>query len=63
LETDAPYLSPVPYRGKRNECAYVAGVAEKLAMLKEISLNEVASITTKNAISIFGLNKAQDLNP
>jgi TatD DNase family protein len=63
LETDAPYLSPVPYRGKRNECAYVAGVAEKLAMLKEISLNEVASITTKNAISLFGLNKAQDLNP
>lgn len=53
LETDAPYLAPVPYRGKRNESAYLLYVAEALAKSKEISLEELANITTDNAKKIF----------
>ena len=53
LETDAPYLPPVPYRGKRNESSYVYHVAEKLAEVKGLSLEEVARVTTKNAEQIF----------
>jgi len=53
LETDAPYLAPVPYRGKRNESAYIPLIAEKIAQIKNISLEEVAQITTQNAIEIF----------
>ena len=55
LETDAPYLAPVPYRGKRNEPAYIRYVADKLAEWKEIATEEVARITTKNAEKLFGL--------
>jgi TatD DNase family protein len=54
LETDAPYLSPVPYRGKRNESSYIRYVAEKLAEVKGVSVEEVASITSTNAQKIFG---------
>jgi TatD DNase family protein len=53
LETDAPYLAPVPHRGKRNESAYLPLVAEKIAQIKNMSLEEVASITSQNAIEIF----------
>ena len=53
LETDAPYLPPVPYRGKRNESSYLKYVAEKLAQIKGISLEEVAEITTNNAREVF----------
>lgn len=53
LETDSPYLTPSPFRGKRNESAYVKLVAEKLAAVKEMSLEEIMEITTQNAISIF----------
>ena len=53
LETDSPYLAPVPYRGKRNESAYVRIVAEKLAAIKGISLEEVADRTSQNASKIF----------
>lgn len=53
LETDAPYLAPVPNRGKRNESAYVALVARKLSIIKELSVDEVALITTKNAKELF----------
>lgn len=53
LETDAPYLTPVPFRGKRNESSYIKIIAEKLAAIKNISLEEVASITTSNAEKIF----------
>ncbi|MEM1321636.1 MAG: TatD family hydrolase [Bacteroidota bacterium] len=53
LETDAPYLSPTPYRGKRNESAYVRLVAQKLADIKQMSLEEVARITSANARSVF----------
>ncbi|MEP6512272.1 MAG: TatD family hydrolase [Parafilimonas sp.] len=54
LETDAPYLTPVPFRGKRNESSYIKYVAEKLAEVKSFSLEEVAEITTANAEKIFG---------
>lgn len=53
LETDAPYLAPVPYRGKRNEPAYLKYVVTKLAQLKGISEEEVAAITTANAGKLF----------
>ncbi len=55
LETDAPYLAPVPFRGKRNESAYLRYVAEKLAEIKNCSLMDVATITTQNSIRIFGV--------
>jgi len=55
LETDAPYLAPTPYRGKRNESMYVIKVAEKLASLYHKSLSEIAEITTQNSIDIFGV--------
>jgi TatD DNase family protein len=55
LETDAPYLSPVPFRGKRNESSYLKYVAAKLAEVKGVSVEEVARITTQNAQKIFGM--------
>lgn len=54
LETDSPYLSPVPFRGKRNEPAYVIEVARKIAQLKLMNLKEIGEITTKNAFSVYG---------
>ena len=53
VETDSPYLSPKPFRGKQNKPAYVLHVAEKIAQLKDISLAEVAESTTKTAYSLF----------
>ncbi|MCP4120486.1 MAG: TatD family hydrolase [Bacteroidetes bacterium] len=55
LETDAPYLTPTPFRGKRNESSYVHYVAETLATVKDITLDEVARMTTENAQQIFGI--------
>jgi TatD DNase family protein len=57
LETDAPYLAPVPYRGKRNEPAYTRLVAEKLANLLSTDIGEVAKITTANAKKLFGMKE------
>jgi TatD DNase family protein len=54
LETDSPYLTPVPFRGKRNESAYLKYIAAKLAALKEVSVEELAKVTTENAAKIFG---------
>jgi TatD DNase family protein len=54
LETDAPYLTPVPFRGKRNEVSYIKYVAQKLADVKSITVGEVANITTANAEALFG---------
>ncbi len=55
LETDCPYLPPVPFRGKRNESSYLTYIAEKLSEVKECSLAEVVAATSKNAIELFGL--------
>lgn len=55
LETDAPYMAPVPFRGKENEPAYVKLVAEEIANLRGISFNEVATATTENANKLLGL--------
>jgi TatD DNase family protein len=54
LETDAPYLAPAPHRGKRNLPAYIKLVAEKIATIKNVSVEEVASITTENSKKVFG---------
>lgn len=53
LETDAPYLTPVPFRGKRNESSYLKYIVEKIAEIKNISAEQVGNITTKNAENIF----------
>jgi TatD DNase family protein len=55
LETDAPYLAPVPFRGKRNEPAYLKYVLEKIATIKNCTKEEVAQVTTANAEKLFGL--------
>jgi TatD DNase family protein len=55
LETDAPYLAPVPFRGKRNECSYLKYVVEKLSDIKNISKEEIENITTKNAKELFSI--------
>ena len=55
LETDAPYLAPVPYRGKRNESAFVVEVAKKIAEIKQIPLEQVSEQTTANARDLFRL--------
>lgn len=54
LETDSPYLAPVPYRGKRNESAYIPLIANKLAAVKSVDVEEVGRVTNKNAKKIFG---------
>lgn len=55
IETDAPYLSPVPYRGKRNEPAYTSFVVKKLSEVFDTTVNEVERITTENALKLFPL--------
>lgn len=60
IETDCPYLAPQPVRGKRNEPAYVRYVAQTIAEIKELSLDDVARITTRNAKKIFGLPGAEE---
>ncbi|MEN9972628.1 MAG: hypothetical protein RIS20_975 [Bacteroidota bacterium] len=55
LETDAPYLSPVPYRGKRNESSYVVEVAGKMVDILGVSMDEVKKVTSQNAIELFQL--------
>lgn len=57
LETDSPYMTPVPHRGKRNEPAYTVHVAEKLAEIKGLTLAEVCARTTENAVKLFGLHQ------
>lgn len=55
LETDSPYLTPVPFRGKENQPAYVKYVAEEIAKLRDVNVEEIADITTKNAEEFFGI--------
>ena len=54
IETDSPWLAPVPHRGKRNECSYVVTVAAKIAQLHDTSIENIAAITSKNAKELFG---------
>jgi TatD DNase family protein len=54
LETDSPYLAPVPYRGKRNESSYLLHIAEKVSDLHQVSIEDVAKITTANSKEVFG---------
>ncbi|MFA6702446.1 MAG: TatD family hydrolase [Dysgonamonadaceae bacterium] len=56
LETDSPYLSPVPYRGKRNESSYLSMIVSKLAEIYEVNDQDIAEITTKNANDLFGIS-------
>lgn len=63
VETDAPYLAPVPFRGKRNEPSYVYFTAMKIAELRGLSLDEVAERTTANARRAFGLNNGSAKSP
>lgn len=55
VETDAPYVAPVPYRGKRNEPAYIIETAKKIAELRGVALEEVATVTTANAKAVLGI--------
>jgi TatD DNase family protein len=59
LETDAPYLAPVPYRGKRNEPAYLREVVKKLAVIFSISEDKTAEITSQNAEKVFDISNWQ----
>jgi len=61
IETDGPYLTPAPYRGKRNEPAYVSYVAEKIAELRELSYEEVCRITTENALTMYRIKECSCL--
>jgi TatD DNase family protein len=56
LETDGPYLTPVPYRGIRNEPQYIKLIAERIAQIRNVSIDNLANSTTQNAISLFRLN-------
>lgn len=55
LETDSPYLAPVPYRGKRNESSYLPLIAQKMAEITQTELKKIAEITTQNALNLFNL--------
>jgi TatD DNase family protein len=55
LETDSPYLAPLPFRGKRNESSYIVNIAAKLAGIYNLSIEEMATITTENSKTIFGI--------
>jgi len=56
IETDSPYLAPVPYRGKRNEPTYVPHVAQEIARLRDIALADVAAATSANFFQLFGID-------
>jgi TatD DNase family protein len=55
LETDSPYLAPIPYRGKRNESSYLVNIVDKLGQIYRLSANEIASVTTDNSAKIFSI--------
>ena len=55
LETDAPYLAPTPFRGKRNESSYITKVIDKLVDIYKLSFDEIAEITTQNSKDVFGI--------
>ena len=55
LETDSPYLAPIPFRGKRNESSYIVNVATKLSEIYNLPIHEIARITTENSVAVFGI--------
>jgi TatD DNase family protein len=55
LETDSPYLAPIPFRGKRNESSYIVNVAAKLSEIYNLPIDEIARITTENSKAVFGI--------
>ncbi|MNT91972.1 putative deoxyribonuclease YcfH [compost metagenome] len=55
LETDSPYLAPIPFRGKRNESSYLVNVVSKLSQIYNLSENEIAERTTENSKAVFGI--------
>ena len=57
LETDSPYLAPVPFRGKRNESTYIIYIAKKIAEIKKVDISKVASVTSNNAIKLFDIQQ------
>ena len=59
METDCPYLPPQPWRGKRNEPAYVVATARQLAEVRDLSLEEVARATWENTLRVFGLRRKE----
>jgi TatD DNase family protein len=63
VETDCPYLSPQPWRGKRNEPAYVVATAQQLADIRGLTLEEVAAHTWGNTLAVFGIEEAAVLTP
>ena len=63
IETDAPYLAPVPHRGKRNEPAFVEAVAETLAAIHGVDVEEVATVTAANCRTLFGLDPQLGVAP
>ena len=63
LETDAPYLSPVPFRGKRNESSFLTYIVQKIADIKQVSIAKVVRITTANAKSVFNKSFSQEKAP
>ena len=58
IETDAPYLTPEPFRGRRNEPAFLVNTAEKIAEMRRVSLEDIARITTLNARRLFRIGKS-----
>ena len=56
IETDSPYLAPVPFRGKTNQPAYVRYVAEEIARLRDVAVDEIAAVTSANFFRLFGVN-------
>jgi len=62
LETDAPYLAPVPFRGRRNESAYLPYVAAKVAEVKGLTISQIEDITTRNALQLFNLTQSPETN-
>src|SRR6185369_10606286 len=58
LETDSPYLAPVPHRGKRNEPSHLTLIAQKICELKKMKLSELQRITSENALRIFGVQES-----
>jgi TatD DNase family protein len=60
LETDAPFLSPVPHRGKRNECSYLVHIAERLAEIYNLPPREIATVTSRNAATLFKIDSVHE---